>query len=339
MFTRLFKKCLQNKELQPAESAESSRPFPNDTRATDRNIKHPERARLTKKGFAGVANPANNLQVQEQVDGAAFGHDICFRCGGQVPRVPQGKARVYGNVSGVGNNEHPGFFSYPQEVVDTENDEFWVGGIALGNEQCPICRGLMTGTVPENSYIARAAPPVPRKSFPLQNDGKRPRRNPHTANDRPPQEDDSTQRPAWDASTARARTSIRRSSPSLRESRTTTGWSGRGPTHARPSIQRSSTSSRESSRRCSGRNSYTAHARSSIRRNSPPPRESSIDPRRNPHAIPARLFIHRNSPLDRCMEPPERSSYTACARSPIERRSSRGRNTERLVRNPHIARI
>ncbi len=181
----------------------------------------------------------------------------------------------------------------------------------------------MTGTVPENSYVARAEPPVPRNSFPLQNDGKRPGRNPHTANDRPtfpqhsPQQDDVS---GWDASTARARTSIRRSSPSFRESRTTTGWSGGGATHVRP--------------RHHGRNSYTTHARSSTRRISPPPRESSIDPRRNPH-----MFHHRNSPRDRSMEPPERSSYTACARSSIERRSSWDRTMERLVRNPHIARI
>ena len=105
MFTRLFKKFLQNKEHQPAERAESFRPIQNYT-------------------------------VQEQIDGAASGHDIYFHWGGQVPRVLQDKSRVYGNVSGVGNNEHPGFFWYPQEVVDTESDEFWVGGIALGNEQC-----------------------------------------------------------------------------------------------------------------------------------------------------------------------------------------------------------
>lgn len=135
MFTRLFKKCLQSKEHQPAESP---RRVQNDTRATDSDIigKRPERVRLTKKGFAGAANRANNVQVQEQVDGAWFGHDIRFQCGGQVPRVPQDESRVSGNVSGVGNNEHPAFFWYPQEVVDTENDEFWVGGIALGNEQC-----------------------------------------------------------------------------------------------------------------------------------------------------------------------------------------------------------
>ena len=138
MFTRLFKKCLQNKEHLPAERAESFRPFQNDTRATDRHIigKHPERARLTKKGFAGVANRPNNLQVQEQIDGAASGHDICFHYGGQVPRVPQDKSRVYGNVSGFWHDEDPGLFWYPRKVVDTESDEFWVGGIALGNEQC-----------------------------------------------------------------------------------------------------------------------------------------------------------------------------------------------------------